>query len=260
GGRLKPYKLLVQVDQAGQVLVAVLGGLLVLVEQILGALGEGTGQAAVTGLVGQEVLILGHVAGLGGQGERVLALGLQRRVEGEQVPVTGLDRLLHLVLAVGHAALDAVQFAGRVADDDGRAGVSLGFGNGLDRLRHVGAQRDLRDIDVTVGHADLGQALLADFLAGGRELADLADVGGLGSLSAGVGVHLGVEDHHVDVVAGRQDMIQAAVADVIRPAVAAEDPEALLGQVLLVLQDLLGLVAAAGFQRRNQRLGGLIVG
>ena len=40
----------------------------------------------------------------------------------------------------------------------------------------------------------------------------------------------------------------------------AEDPEALLARYCLVLQDLLGLVAAAGFQRRNQSLGGLVVG
>ena len=31
-------------------------------------------------------------------------------------------------------------------------------------------------------------------------------------------------------------------------AVAAEDPEALLGQVLLILQDLFRFIAAAGFQ------------
>src|SRR5699024_10051065 len=208
-------RLLVQLDQAGQVLVAILGSLLVLGEQILRTLREGAGQAAVTGFVGEEVLILGHIAGLGGQGERVLALSLEGRVEGEEVPVAGLDSLLHLVLAVGHAALDAVQFAGRVADDDGRAGVSLGFGNRLDSLGHVGAEGDLGAVDVAVGHADLSQALLADLLAGGRELANFADVRSLGGLSAGVRIHLGVEDHDVDVVAGSQDVVEAAVADVI---------------------------------------------
>src|SRR5699024_3126802 len=136
---------------------------------------EGAAQAAVTGLVGQEVLILVHVAGLGGEGEGVLALGLESRVEGEQVPVTGLDSLLHLVLAVGHAALDTVQLAGSVADDDGGAGISLGLGNGLDSLSHVGAQSDLSNVDVAVGHADLGQALLADLLASSSKLADLTD-------------------------------------------------------------------------------------
>ena len=100
------HKLLVQVDQLGQVLVTGIGGSLVLLEQSLGAIREGASQTAVTSLVGQEVLILAHVASLGGQGERVLALGLGSGVEAEQVPVTGSNSLLHLVLAVGHAALD----------------------------------------------------------------------------------------------------------------------------------------------------------
>ena len=49
-GALGPDRLLVQVDQAGQMLVASLGGLLVLGEQLLGALGEGQSQASVRGL------------------------------------------------------------------------------------------------------------------------------------------------------------------------------------------------------------------
>ena len=241
-------------------LVAVVCNFLVACEQLLSTVGECTSQAAVTGLVSQQCLILLVIHSLGGQGERILALSLVCRVEGEQVPVTGLNCLLHLVLAVGHAALDTVQLAGSVADDQRRAGVSLSLSNGLDSLSHVGAQSDLSNIDVAIGHADLSQRLLADLLTGSSELADLTDVGGLGSLSAGVGVHLGVEDHNIDVVAGSQDVIQAAVTDVICPAVAAEDPEALLGQVLLILQDLFRFIAAAGFQSSDQGLGRSVVG
>ena len=85
----------------------------------------------------------------------------------------------------------------------------------------------LWDIDfdrLHCGHGDLRQGLLLDLLAGSRKLGDLADVGGLGSLSAGVGIDLGIEDEDVDVVSGGQDVIQTAEADVIGPAVAAEDP------------------------------------
>ncbi len=82
--------------------------------------------------------------------------------------------------------------------------------------------------------ADLGQGSSSGFLTGSSELADLTDVGGLGSLSAGVGVNLGVEDEDVDIVAGSQDVIQTAEADIVGPTVAAEDPEGLLGQVILV--------------------------
>ena len=37
---------------------------------------------------------------------------------------------------------------------------------------------------------------------------------------------------------GGEDVVQAAVADVVGPAVAAEDPHGLLGEVFLLAQDL----------------------
>ena len=70
-----PYRLLVQVHQTGQVIVTGGRGLVGLGEQLLSTLGEGDLQAAVTGLVGQEGLVR-TVAGLGNQGEGVLAGGL----------------------------------------------------------------------------------------------------------------------------------------------------------------------------------------
>ena len=39
---------------------------------------------------------------------------------------------------------------------------SLSLGDDLDSLSHVGAQSDLSNIDVAVGHADLSQRLLAE--------------------------------------------------------------------------------------------------
>ena len=50
----------------------------------------------------------------------------------------------------------------------------------------------------------------------------------LGRLAAGVGVDLGVEHQHVDVASAGQHVVQAAEADVVGPAVAADDPDALL--------------------------------
>ena len=48
------------------------------------------------------------------------------------------------------------------------------------------------------------------------------------------------------ILAGSQDVIQAAEADVVCPAVTTEDPDGLLGDELLALQDLSGLGAASG--------------
>ncbi len=223
----------VQVDELEQVLVALLGVLFVLREQDSGALRELAGQTAVTGLVHQELLIAaGRCLGV----ERELLLG--GRVEAEHVPVTAVDSLLHFLLAVGHAALDGVHLAGCVANDQGRAVIGFRFLDGLQGLRGVGAHGDLGHVDITVGHGNLREGLRLGLLAGSRELCDLADVGSLGSLSAGVGVDLGVEHEDVDVFAGGEDMVDAAEADVVSPAVAAEDPDGLLGQVGLLREDL----------------------
>ena len=57
-------------------LVTVVCDLLVASEELLCTLREGAGQAAVTGLVCQQGLILLAIHSLGGQGEGVLALSL----------------------------------------------------------------------------------------------------------------------------------------------------------------------------------------
>ena len=218
-----------------QVSVAVHSGLLVLLEELLGALGEGTRQRSVTGLVHQELLITAR--GLLGI-ERELLAGSSGGIEPEQVPVAALDSLLHFLLAVDHAALDGVHLAGAVADDEGRAVVGLGLVDGLEGLSRVGAHGDLRHVDVAVAHGNLGQRLLLGHLTGSGELSDLAQVRGLGGLTTGVGVNLGVEDEDVDVCAGGEDVVDAAVADVVGPAVAAEDPLGALDEVVAVLVEL----------------------
>ena len=155
-----------------------------------------------------------------------------------------------------------MHLAGGVADDQGRAGVSFRFLDGLDGLRRVCAHGDLRHVDVAIAHGDLGKALALELLAGSRELRDLADVGGLGRLSAGVGIDLSVEDEHVHVLVLRQDMVQAAEADVVGPAVAAEDPAALLVEEVLVGHDALVALAVTGglglHHSEELRRGGLV--
>ena len=71
----------------------------------------------------------------------------------------------------------------------------------------------------------------------------------LGRLSAGIGIDLGIEHENVDVLTLRQHVIQSAVADVVRPAVAAEDPEGLLGQHIGIRDDL--ACERAGFALAN---------
>ena len=214
-------------------LVVGVGGGFVLLEELLRALGELPRQAAVASFVHQELLV--SACGLLGVEGELLA-GLGSRVVTEEVPVAAVDGPLHLDAAVCHTTLDGMHLAGTVADDEGGTVVGLGLVYGLERLGRIGTDGDLCDVDVTVGHRDFGEALLLDVLAGCCELRDLAETGCLRGLAARVGVDLGVEDEDVDVLLAGDDVIEAAVADVVGPAVAAEDPEALLGEEVPVLE------------------------
>ena len=49
-------------------------------------------------------------------------------------------------------------------------------------------------------------------------------------LAAGVGVDLGVEHEHVDVLARAEHVVESAEADVEGPSVAAQDPHALANE------------------------------
>ena len=84
-------------------------------EKVLGKAGKLANEGEVAGFVGKEGLV-GAVAEFAGEGERGLAFGLQRRIEAEQVPIDAIDRYLHFVLEVVHAAFDVGESAGGVAD------------------------------------------------------------------------------------------------------------------------------------------------
>ena len=56
--------------------------------------------------------------------------------------------------------------------------------------------------------------------------------GRLGLLAAGVGIDFGVEDEHVDVAVAREHVIEAAVTDVVGPAVAAQQPDTFRDEII----------------------------
>ena len=188
-------------------LVALHGGLLVLGEEHIRAIGEGALQTGVASLVHQELL----VAALWRLRVKYEPLALGRsRVKAVEVPVAAVDSPLHLELAVLHAALlDGVHLAGAVADDQRRSGIGLCLGDGLKRLHGVGTHGNLRHVHVTVGHRDLAQRLLLDLLACGGKLSNLSQTRGLGCLTSRIGVDLGVKDEDVDIIARGEDVIQA---------------------------------------------------
>ncbi len=86
-------------------------------------------------------------------------------------------------------------------------------------------------------------------LAAGRKLRHGRQRRRLGRLAARVRVDLGVQHQHVYVAPARQHMVQTAVADVIGPAVAAENPNTLLHQLVGQAVQVLGRRIIVAFQR-----------
>ena len=91
---------------------------------------------------------------------------------------------------------------------------------------------------------------MADSLPAAANLAIAPRCGRLRRLATGVGVDLGVEHEDVDVAARGQDVVEPAEADVVGPAVAADDPHALADQGAGQREQMAGRV---GRRRRRRR-------
>ena len=227
-------------------------------EEFFGLLGEGLHQRVVAHLAHNEVAELAPVGLLRVEVEAVLAGLFLGGVVVPEVPVAALDGLLLLVLRAAHTNLDAVVDAGCVADDERRAVVGLGLLDDVEVLGLAGAHSHLCHIDVAVALGNHTEVFLADLLAAGGELGDGTRGSGLGALSAGVGVHLGVDNDDVDILAAGQDVVEAAESDIIAPTVAAEDPLALLDEAVTELEELLADIAAALLHQRDELVGNLL--
>jgi hypothetical protein len=144
------------------------------------------------------------------------------RIVAEQRPVPALYRQFLLALVVEHVV--AVGDARAVGDDQRWTGIGLGLVEYAQGLHILGAVGDGRHIDMAVVAGEPGEILLRGGLAAGGELGHRTERRGLRGLAAGVGIDLGIEHQDVDVVGQRQHVVEAAVADVVGPAVAADDP------------------------------------
>ena len=59
----------------------------------------------------------------------------------------------------------------------------------------------------------------------------------------------------VAILVSDEDVVEAAKSDIIAPAVAAEDPLALLDEAVLEFKELLADIAAAGLHQRDELVG-----
>ena len=147
--------------------------------------------------------------------------------------------------------------ARRVGDHERRSAIRVRLGERPECLVSVRAHGDLRHVDVTVGEGHQAEVLLARSFASRVEPGDGRGRRRLRRLAARVRIHLGVDDENVDVLARRQDVIEPAVPDVVRPAVAADDPERPLHEEVAPLPDPVeqDVVPLPAFQKRRQHIG-----
>ncbi|CDD35973.1 unknown [Roseburia sp. CAG:309] len=215
-------------------------------EQSFCSFWERLDQTCITCFVVQEVLVR-TVSFFGCQSEWVLSFCLQVWIEAEQVPVSSLNRFLHLILAMVHTTLsDTVEFARSVTNDQRWSVVSFCFCNRFYSLSRVCTKSDLCYVYVTIAHSDLSKTLLTDFFSGSSKLTNFTDVRSFRCLTTCIGVHLCIEYHYVYVLTGCKYVIQTTKSDVVSPTVTTEDPYGLLSKVLFLIKDFLGKLTASG--------------
>src|SRR4029077_3796194 len=113
---------------------------------------------------------------------------------------------------------------------------------GFNGWRVATAHGHAGNINVAVADRLHCEVFLDRALSAHGELRNRTAWSGLGHLSAGVGVHLGVKHEHIDVSAGAEDVIESSKANVVRPSVAANDPPALEHQTVSNCQEIPGIV------------------
>ena len=120
-----------------------------------------------------------------------------------------------------------------VSDDQGRTVVRFSFLECLDALCLVSTHGNRCYIAVTIFHNNLAEVLLGLCLTTSCELRNGSSLGGLGGLTTSVGVNFCIENENVDIQIVSHDMIKSAVANIICPAIATDDPYGLGDEVSL---------------------------
>ena len=139
-----------------------------------------------------------------------------------------------------------------ISQNQGRTRISLCLCDCLNGLSIISTHGNLSYIYIAVGHCNACKVFLLGLFTASCELSNCTGLCGLGILTAGVGVNLGIEYHNVDILARCQNVVYAAEADIVSPSVTTEDPLRLLSQECLVSNNVLAGRAVDAFQSCNQ--------
>ena len=199
--------------------------------------GESFRQRRISNFAFEEFLEFAVIRFFGIKAERILALFFKFRVITEEIPVPACDRQFFFFLTLTHALADTVIDTRAIRNNYGRAVVSFRFGHGLHELVLIGTHSYLRYIYIAVRNGHHAEILLLRAFTGSGKLCNSGCRRSLGGLAARIGVNFRVEDEDVDVLILREHMVHAAEADIISPAVAAEDPVGTFDEVFLLGQE-----------------------
>ncbi|CAG9946768.1 unnamed protein product [Clonostachys rosea f. rosea IK726] len=162
-----------------------------------------------------------------------LALLLVLGVPSVQGPVTGIDSLLGLL----------ENGKGRVTLSKVWTVELVGLHQGLENL-------GVRAVDGSRGNVDIAEVH-------GIQTNVLLTTLGIGGGLLGVGGR--VDDEHVDVLSGSQNMVDAGVSEIVGPSIGTSQPERLLAEQALVGKELLGQGRTVGLKTGDDiELGGSI--
>ena len=160
--------------------------------------------------------------------EGILPFIPQRRIVADERPVAAQHGILLLLHSVHQ--IEAVSNAVAVSNQDGRPGIGLGFEKGFDRVRIIRAHGHSSHVHAAVRDGLHCQVLLRHRLSAHGKFGYRASRRGLGHLPARVRIDLRIQHKNVHIDAGGQDVVQAPIPDVVGPAVAADNPDALAHQ------------------------------
>src|SRR4029453_2908024 len=159
-----------------------------------------------------------------------LPVGEPHRIESVDWPNSRVYRTLLLCGALSHVV--AMGYAVAISHNERWAGIAICLQEGLRGLSHLGPKSHAGHIDMTVHGSEEAQVFLPYGFSGGSELRGGAQRRRLGLLSASVRVDLSAEYQHVHIAPARENMIEAAVADVVGPSIATDQPYAFLHQII----------------------------
>mmetsp|Transcript_50440 Transcript_50440/g.83026 ORF Transcript_50440/g.83026 Transcript_50440/m.83026 type:complete len:674 (-) Transcript_50440:253-2274(-) len=156
--------------------------------------------------------------------ERIVAMCCQLWVVPVKRPVAAVHCHLAVLNGLGHG--ETLTDAWAVCKDDAWSRIGISLNHSSHCLLWVDMNANAGHVDILVGHGQLSHVLLLRQLSALSKLCHGSLWRCFGCLSTSVAVHLCVKHQDVHMFLTGNDVVQATIADVVGPAISADNPEA----------------------------------